>query len=88
MPSQLKRESLTLTQRRVLSTVRRMQISTEEMGHDAEGDLSLYSGNLTHTLRTLRKRGLIEPYGVREPDGYYADLYLTRAGFEALRPAA
>jgi hypothetical protein len=74
----------TLVQRRVLSTVRQMQFSREECGHDAEGYLSLCSGNLTHTLRTLRRRSLIEPYEVREPDGYYTDIRLTTAGLFAL----
>jgi DNA-binding MarR family transcriptional regulator len=74
---------LTLTQRRVLSTVRRMQFSAEGCAHDAEGDLSLCSGNLTHTLRTLRRRGLIQPYEVREPDGYYTNVRLTPGGLAA-----
>jgi DNA-binding PadR family transcriptional regulator len=62
-----------------------MQDGPDEYGHDAEGDLSLWSGNLTHTLRVLRRRGLIEDYDVMEPDMYYTNVRLTAAGREALR---
>jgi DNA-binding MarR family transcriptional regulator len=79
------RRSLTASQRRVLTIVQRQQDGPDEYGHDAEGDLSLCTGNLTHTLRTLRKRGLLVSYAVREPDDYYTEVLISAAGREALK---
>ena len=75
---------LTRGQRLILETVKRMQDGPDEYGHDAEGDLSMCTGNLTRTLRTLRRRGLIFNYEVMEPDYYYTNVRLTDAGREAL----
>jgi hypothetical protein len=83
--SHVHRRSLTASQRRVLSIVQRQQDGPDEYGHDAEGDLSLCSGNLALTLRTLRRRGLIESYCVREPDFYYTEVIISAAGREALK---
>jgi DNA-binding MarR family transcriptional regulator len=77
---------LTPKQRHVMLTIRQMQLGSEGCGHDAEGDLSICTGNLTRVLRTLYRNGLIEDYDVMEPDGYYTEVRLTRAGFEAIRP--
>lgn len=78
---------LTSAQRRILNTVGRMQDGPDEYAHDAEGDLSMASGNLTHTLRTLRRRGLIDSYTVREPDDYYTEVRLTAQGRKAVSDA-
>lgn len=71
---------LTDVQRRVLRIIKRQEDGLDGHGHDAEGDLSLCSGNLTRTLSTLRSNGYIESYTVREPDGYFTEIVLTRAG--------
>lgn len=75
---------LTRGQRWVLEAVQRMQDGPDEYGHDAEGDLSMCTGNLTRTLRVLRGRGLIDGFAVREPDDYYTEIRLTPTGREAI----
>lgn len=82
--SQVEVLRLTKSQRRVLEEIAAMEASGED-GHNFAGDLSLWTGNLTLTMRVLERRGLVK--GTYEPmamEGEEWTYRLTQLGHEAL----
>lgn len=81
-------ERLTQPQHRVLRAIARMEAGGER-GHNIGGNLSIHTGNLTHTIRVLIRRGLVEceDHGERVAEDLQFDYGLTAKGKQALREA-
>ncbi len=72
---------LSVRQFRLLRAIKVMEdMQPLEGAHDAEGDLSLCSRNLTASLVALRRQGLVAGWACHEPDYYYSEVKLTPRG--------